>query len=278
MHNNLVMDLELSPSATAYTNNATIISKQDINPELAIIQIRPDSGLVPEFSPGQYAEVALPELDIFETTKTGSKKLIRRSFSIASSPGQRDYLEFYVVHVPSGALTPSLWTLPVGSRVWLGPKIKGKFTMEEIPQGKDLVMVSTGTGLAPYISMLRTYRNQNRWNRFVVVHGARYSQDLGYSEELQQLSKDDSSVFYIPSVTREASGSTWSGARGRVTDILFSDVYKQHTGSLLTPEQCQVFLCGNPEMIDTAEKLLCDNGFQLHSKKNPGNIHLERYW
>lgn len=264
---------------TDYTCNAKLVDREDLTPELAVMRVAPLVNGVPEFTPGQYAELTVPG-PVAPEVEDGAvqRKIIRRSYSIASSPLVKEHLEFYVVLVPNGEVTPKLWALKKGDLLWLGPKIKGKFSMEGLDSSKDFVMVSTGTGIAPYISMLRTYRGKGRWRRFVVMHGVRLAEDLGYRQELEELSERDSSIVYVPTVTREPDNSTWTGCRGRVTEYLKPDTYFNVVGSPLDPNNCNVFLCGNPEMIDSAEALLVAQGFRLHSKKNPGNIHLERYW
>ncbi len=254
-------------------DNATIISRVDTGPDLMIIRVRPDVGEVPEFLPGQYAELAFPSDD-----GTASQRLVRRAYSIASAADVRDHFEFYVVHVPDGVVTPKLWTTREGGRLWLGSKVKGKFTLDGIPPKKDLVMVATGTGIAPYVSMIRSYRGVGRWRKVIVIHGARLAHDLGYRAELEELSGKDDSIVYIPTLTREPEGSSWRGFRGRVLEVLAPEVFLKLVGEPLDPAQCEVFLCGNPQMIDDAEELLKSRGFREHHKKNPGNLHFERYW
>lgn len=261
-----------------YENNATISYREDINPELCIIRVKPDEGQVPEFEPGQYAELALPELDASKQKGADKVRMIRRSYSIGSSPEQRSYLEFYLVIVPEGYLTPDLFKMQVGDRLWLGPKIKGKFTLEPVPADKDIVMISTGTGLAPFVSMLQKYHGSGRWRRCVIVHGARKAIDLGYRDYLTKMAQDNSDVFYIPSVTREPEDSPWTGHRGRVQSIFENGSYEAAVGAEFNPQDCHVMLCGNPQMIDSMQELLEARGFRLHKKKEPGNIHIERYW
>lgn len=139
-------------------------------------------------------------------------------------------------------------------------------------------MVSTGTGIAPFISMLRTYRGQDRWRRFVLIHGARFAADLGYSDELNEVIHSDPSVTYVPLVTREPPESAWQGLRGRVQHALDPATYEAVVGAPLTPEECHVFLCGNPAMIDAVEALLVERGFATDTHEQRGNLHFERYW
>lgn len=257
-----------------YENNASLVARVDLSDELAIFRIRPDVAPLPEFVPGQYAELAV----IPQTAPEGAK-LVRRSYSIASPPSITDELELYIVRVEGGEVTPLLWEIPVGGRLWLGPKIKGKFTLEEVPPGKDLVMVSTGTGLAPFLSMLREHAANPPWRNLVLVHGARYQCDLGYREELTAAAAKHQWFHYLPALTREPEHSGWTGLRGRVQTLFNSGgEVERALGAPLSAEMTHILLCGNPQMIDDIQLLLGERGLHLHKKKNPGNVHVERYW
>jgi len=262
--------------------NATITYRSDITEELAIIRVRPDSGQTPDFKPGQYSTLGLPEYDEagnIQVNRRGKPKLIRRPYSIASSPDDTE-LEFYLIVVEDGKLTPRLWELGEGDRLYMDEKCRGTFTLEPVPPGQDLVMIATGTGLAPYVSMLRTYRRTGFWNKCIVIHGTRLARDLGYRHELEQIASEEPDVIYIPTCTREPQASSWEGLRGRVHVILEPSHFTELTGDELTPEQCHIFLCGNPAMIDQCEAELSERGFSTYDRrKNPdGNMHLERYW
>ena len=274
--------------ATTDVFNATLTDRQNINDELCIVRISPDSEQVPLFEPGQFITLGLPKdpTDVpanapsrGDTDKPQRPRLVRRAFSIASSALVRDHIELYLVLVKEGRFTPMLWALRTpGGRVWMDNQAKGTFTLEGVPEGKDLVMVATGTGLAPFMSMLRTYRGTGMWRRYVIIHGVRLASDLGYHQELEQISREDPSVIYLPTVTREPQGSSWTGLRGRVQSVLAPDTYLPHVGAPLDPRDCHVFLCGNPEMITSAEETLMGRGFLLQTKDRPGNLHFERYW
>lgn len=258
--------------------NATLSYRSDLNRRLSIVRVSPDGGRVPEFEPGQFAVLALPPPPEARQGPDKRRRLIRRAYSIASAPGVSDYLEFYIVLVDDGTLTPMLWTAGPGDRLWLDPRIAGKFTLRDVPADRDLVMVATGTGLGPYMSMLRHYRGRSRWRRFVLIHSAQAQADLGYRDELERIGREDATVRYLPTLTREPPDSAWSGLRGRVQTLLDDRAYERLVGSPLSPEQCHVFLCGHPEMIESVEQILRHRGFRTHSPQNPGQIHYERYW
>jgi ferredoxin--NADP+ reductase len=205
-------------------------------------------------------------------------RLTRRPYSIASAATDRQEIELYLARIESGRLTPRIWRCRVGNRVWLDDRVSGHFTLADVSRDRDLLFIATGTGLAPFMSMLRTYRHRDRWRRLMIVHGVRRADDLGYRDELEAAAREDGSFAYVPIVSREPAGSTWDGLRGRVQAVLTGGVYEEHTGAGLSPERAHVFLCGNPAMIQDVEALLLPRGFRLHTRKTPGNLHYERYW
>jgi ferredoxin--NADP+ reductase len=251
--------------------NARITSRENLHDSLAILRVRPDSGSVPAFEPGQFTNLGLPGVE-------PGTPLLRRAFTIASSPDDRGEFEFFIQRVDEGELTRRLWELGTGGRVWLDERVYGRFTLAEIPTHADLVLVATGTGLAPYISMLRHYQGRSRWKRCALLHGARSVDDLGYRAELEALAARDASFHYLPTLTRETEGSDWSGLRGRVQTWLDPERFRALTGFALTPESARVFLCGNPEMIADVTARLAEHGFKPHHRRTPGEIHSERYW
>ena len=265
--------------------NASVVYREDLTPELAVIRVKPDKGDAPDFKPGQYATIGLPpaEGDEEQQAKKGLARFWLRPYSIASSPLEKGYLEFYIALVEDGALTPKLWDLAEGDRLWMGPKCKGTFTMDPVPAGKTLVTISTGTGLAPFMSMYKTYRDTGRWEKFVIVHGTRFCGDLGYKAEIEALAEKDETLTYLPTCSREPEpaddSADWLGLRGRVNVAIEEGAFADLTGVPLDAENCHVFLCGNPQMIEEVEADLQARGFVTRDREHPeGNIHHEKYW
>jgi len=206
---------------------------------------------------------------------------------MTSTPRQTNFMEFLLICIEHGKLTPQLWNLNVGSRIWMDDHASGLFTLESIPLGQDVVMVSTGTGIAPFISMLRTYRNEPPWCHVVVIHGVRYIADLSYRDELEAMARTHANMQYIPMVSREGGDAgededvdvgRGQFLRGRVQRLLESGIYKSLTGRTLDPHRCHVMLCGNPAMIESVQADLEHRGFCTQTPIQPGNIHFERYW
>lgn len=288
-------DIPTMSNSTDVTN-AVITWRKDLTDDLAIMHVKPDSGTIPDFIPGQFCTIALPPIEepagpnpIAADASAGAAaaapvrrkpKLIRRSYSIASSCKVKEYVEVCVTRVPMGKLTPRLWDLGVGGRVYLDARVVGEFTLNHVSATQDLVMLATGTGITPYISMLRSYLGEQpaKWKRFIMIHGARQAKDLCYKEEFEAAAKQDPTVIYVPSVTREPEGSDWKGLRGRIDKLLVEPTYSQMFGQPLDPRTADVFLCGNPDMINTVEAMLVERGFVAATVTQPGTLHYEKYW
>ncbi len=263
--------------------NATVIGREEINPQLVILRVRPDAELF-DFKPGQFAVLGLPGTAprvaeaASEDVPTEPDKLVRRAYSIASSSLERRYVEFYITLITSGQLTPRLFALRHGSRVFLGPKASGLFTLDQVPPEKAVILVATGTGLAPYISMLRTMLVNDERRRFVVLHGARYSWDLGYRGELESLARLRPNLTYIPSITRADQDPHFHGRVGRIQALVEQGVLEKESGLTLNPAKAEVFLCGNPDMVQAVRMMLEDKGYSAAKGKAACTIHIEEYW
>lgn len=255
--------------------NSTVVGRINPNPDLMILQVKPDGG-VPAFIPGQYVALGLsgsaPRCEGAEpeSEPPDPDKLIKRAYSISSTPDEREHLEFYIAVVRSGALTSRLAMLQPGDRVFTQPKVTGTFTLDGVPEDRNLVLVSTGTGLAPFMSMVRTEGTWLGGRKITIVHGVRYPEDFTYADELTSLSGSRSNFQYLPISSR--APESWPGMRGRVQRLFEESVLR------LDSARDHVFLCGNPGMIEDLEKLLGGIGYTQHSKKSPGNLSVEKYW
>ena len=263
--------------------NATLVAREEINPLLLVLRVQSDGPLF-EFRPGQFAVLGMlgraprvAEADV-EAQPLDPDKLIRRAYSIASTNLERRYAEFYVTLVNSGQLTPRLFALAYGGRLFMGPKASGLFTLDRVAVGKTLVLAATGTGLAPYMSMLRTMLVEDATRRVVVLHGARYSWDLGYRAELESLARVRPNFLYLPSITRPQEDPHFRGYTGRIQRLLEEGVVESEAKVRLDPAEVDVFLCGNPEMIEAAKQFLLARGFTRDQPKAPGTLHIEEYW
>ncbi len=202
-------------------------------------------------------------------------ELVRRAYSLASAPGSPP--EFYLTRVSTGSFTPRLFDLELGDEIAVERQPQGFFTLEYVPDVEELWMVATGTGLGPFIAMLRTNEPWERFKRIVLVHGVRTVEHLSYREELEERSKShDARLTWVPVVSREPDAP--SVVHGRVTSSLQDGELEKAAGLTLSPERSHVMLCGNPEMIADMTKLLEQREMRRHRKRRPGHISSENYW
>ncbi|MCU0254592.1 MAG: ferredoxin--NADP reductase [Acidobacteria bacterium] len=265
--------------------NAVVLHREDLSPVLTILRVAPRGWELPDFLPGQYGTIGLPPTAPRapgcdpDPEPLPPDKLIKRAYSVASSSVAKEYLEFYISLVTSGTLTPRLWTLRSGSSIWLSPRVVGTFTLREVPSDKNLVLIATGTGLAPYVSMLRTELDLRTDARLAVLHGARHSWDLGYRSELTTMQRLAKNLAYLPVISAPAAEpAPWSGHGGYVQHLWERGLVAEAWGFEPRPEDTHIFLCGNPKMIETMLPILAAQGFREHSKKSPGEVHTEKYW
>ncbi len=265
--------------------NAIISERLDLGPELSMLRIVPNFD-IPDFKPGQFTVLGLPGssprggFSTPDRTHPDPDKFIQRAYSIASTPLNKHYIEFYITLVREGALTPRLWCLRMGDRLWLSPKITGSFTMDNTPEDKNIIFVSTGTGVAPFVSMLQSHMKFGLKRKFALIHGVRQSQDLGYRGQLNSYTRLFPENFnYYPIISREKLDPVpWKGPIGRVQNIFENGDIERDWGFKITPDNTHVYLCGNPAMIRYIIELLAADGFKEHTKTTPGQIHAEKYW
>lgn len=230
----------------------------------SLFTLRIDVEGVEPFIPGQFLQLGM-QLD---------DKFVHRPYSVASPYGP--VLDFYIVLVEDGKLTPHLWKMDSGSFVEVSQHAAGTFTLQKAPHKKNLWLFGTGTGLAPYIAMLRTPEPWDIYEQIVLVHCCRYEIDLSYQEEIQSYLEQYPERFsYVPTLTREeAAGVSY----GRIPSLVETGKIFEKTSFSLTAEESAVLLCGNPAMLDDMEALLQARGLKKHKRREPGNYVLERYW
>lgn len=239
-----------------YPYNGRLSRWEEIAPGLAIVGVQSTDQPFP-FEAGQYATLGLlgPE-----------GKLVRRPMSVSSSSDRLDEYEFFIRLVEGGAFTPLLWERRVGDPIDIkGPK--GKFLLQD--DGRRCLFVASGTGLAPFMSMIETLRDRGQTREIVLLHGASYDHDLAWREHLMQLeAAGEFPLGYVATVSRPQGSPEWPGCTGRVEAILASqlDVHGLDSGN------STLYLCGNPEMITAVDEIATGRGFA------PEQIRKELYW
>jgi len=218
---------------------------------------------VAPFKPGQFLQLGRME-------STGR---LNRPYSVASPYGA--VLDFFIVLVENGRLTPYLWDLQPGDPVDVSVRAAGSFTLEKCPPATSIWLLSTGTGIAPYIAMLRDVEIWQRYEQIFLVHGVRQSSDLAYREEIGQYQQRvGDRLKYLPVVSREVVSDSLSG---RITTCLLDGSLESRAGAVIDTNSC-IMMCGNPDMLDQTEQILASRGLQRHRSKSPGQIVVERYW
>jgi ferredoxin--NADP+ reductase len=240
--------------------NATLVRRVDQHESLAYFWVRFDGEPTP-FEPGQYMTIG-----VFV-----DGKIVQRPYSVASAPGvagDTGY-EFYLRLVQGGTFTTILWDLPVGHRMrMIGPK--GKFLLEP-DDDRTHLFISSGTGNAPFVSMMRHTLAAGRPRRAVYLNGVSHARDLGYRDIVEGWAASGSyPVTFIPTVSRpnDPMNADWRGRTGRVESIVGPIV--DELG--LDPGDTVAYLCGNPDMIQSAEATLLEIGFPEEAVKK------ELYW
>ncbi|MGH9022607.1 MAG: ferredoxin--NADP reductase, partial [Acidimicrobiia bacterium] len=289
--------------------NATVTLLEPTHSDLWVLRVRPDRGETSHL-PGQYASLGLGywEARVDDATDPGLddrwEKLIRRSYSISSrifdeygyltGDAGTGELEFYIVLVPPTgqnipALTPRLALKRPGDRIYLGPKVAGRYTLNPVidPRGAVLFF-STGTGEAPHNAMIVELLRKGHRGPIVSAVSVRRWADLGYLDKHRDLAAAYPNYHYLPMPTREPDVP-----KRYIQDLISGDILALTLGIELDPKTTHVYLCGNPAMIGipTAAdgavsypeatgviELLARRGFTLDHRKERGNLHVEEYW
>jgi ferredoxin--NADP+ reductase len=296
--------------------NATAVRMIKPHTDLLIVRVRPDFPRPPH-KPGQYTllgmgywEPRIPGCQEEVLAPGDETRLARRSYSISCSVlddggelldvARTDWLEFYVVLVRDTgtaeppALTPRLFLLREGERLFVGEKITGHFTLDVVRPDDNVVFLATGTGEAPHNYMLWDLLRRNHRGRILSACCVRYRRDLAYRATHDELMRRFPNYTYLPLTTREADTVD---NKVYIQDLITSGELERRLGRPLAPGDTHVFLCGNPKMIGVPEKdrqtgqvnfpqppgvieLLTRRGFQVDqpAQKIKGNIHYEEYW
>ena len=220
---------------------------------------------VPQFSAGQFMSLAL-DID---------NERVARPYSLLSSPGQNP-LEFFFYVASDGVLSNALVKLESGDKVLLKDKAQGFFILDEIPSARDLWMLATGTGIAPYFSILGSEEVWQKYENVVLVEGVRSSKDLPYQDLIEKFSQEHPDNFTFQAfVSREDYPNA---IRGRIPASLADGSLEEKVGLTLNPSDSQVMLCGNPDMVKDCVEMLKNRGFEKNLRRKPGQLTTENYW
>jgi ferredoxin--NADP+ reductase len=202
-----------------------------------------------------------------------------RAYSMASA-NHEESLEFFSIKVANGPLTSRLQTIREGDTVLVGRKATGTLVADNLLPGSRLLLLSTGTGLAPFASLIKDPDVYDRFEKIVLVHGCRQVSELAYGEQLvANLSKDeffgpvlDEKLVYYPTVTREPFRN-----RGRITDLITTNrLFADTDMASLDLETDRIMLCGSPSMLEDLRQILEGRGFAEGNNSRPGHYVIEK--
>ncbi|MCY1544432.1 Flavodoxin/ferredoxin--NADP reductase [compost metagenome] len=192
-----------------------------------------------------------------------------------------EHLEFFSIVVPGGEFTSELARLEVGDTLLVDKQAFGFLTLDRFSDGRDLWLLATGTGLAPFLSILQDLEVWQRFERIILVYSVRQAAELAYQPLIEDLKNRDylegvaEKLLYIPVVTRE---EVPGALHGRITTLIGNGELERAAGLELTPEHSRVMLCGNPQMIDDTRAVLKKRDMNLSLTRRPGQVAVENYW
>ncbi|MES2182195.1 MAG: ferredoxin--NADP reductase [Pseudomonadota bacterium] len=245
-----------------------ILSVHHWNDSLFSFKTTRDPGL--RFENGQFVMIGL-EVD---------GRPLLRAYSIAS-PNYEEHLEFFSIKVPNGPLTSRLQHLKVGDDLFVGRKPTGTLVTHDLKPGKNLYFLSTGTGLAPFMSLIQDVEAYDKFEKIILIHGVRYVSELAYADFIEKELPNNEffgdqvreKLIYYPTVTREPFRN-----QGRLTDLINSGKLFDDIGlPPLNPEHDRAMICGSPHMLTDTSDLLDARGFQVSKRiGEPGDYVIER--
>ncbi|MBF7686682.1 ferredoxin--NADP reductase [Acinetobacter rathckeae] len=221
-----------------------------------------------KFTAGQFARIGL----------SVDGELVVRAYSVVSSPYD-DTLEFFSIVVPNGAFTSHLKDLTVGTEIYLEKVAYGFLTLAryQAPQPQDLWLLATGTGVAPFLSMLQDFAVWKDYQHIFLAYSVRTPEELAYADKIQQIlevfSEGHQGFKFIPIITRDPEAVL----NQRLPTLIETGRFEEFAGHCLSVETSHVMLCGNPQMVEDTKSALKAKGL-LMNRRGEGNIAVENYW
>ena len=272
------------------TQTVTVLSKTTWTPNLFSFTVsRPDSF---KFTAGQFVRLGVnpSHLNYYkqqgeagnDVSNDALNEDIFRAYSIVSSPFD-EVLEFFSIVIPDGAFTSQLQHLEVGDELLLNTMPFGFLTLARYqkPLPKDLWLLATGTGLAPFLSMLRDLKTWEDYKHIILAYSARSIEELAYVDKIKSLQEDFGSLvdnpaklIFIPVVTREPIEGALTE---RLPKLLLDGTLQERAGIALDVDSTHVMLCGNPDMVEDTKETLKSLGLVMN-RRGEGNIAVENYW
>lgn len=218
------------------------------------------------FTPGHYARLGLGAGD----------DVVWRPYSMVSTATD-EHLEFIAVLVPGGAFSGRLAQLRVGDAIRVDKAAFGFLTVDQLAPGRDLWLLASGTGLGPFVSILRDPAVWCRFERLILAHGVRRAAELAYRDEIAGLAANEggAKLVYLPIVSREPGATPLAG---RIPQLLADGALARAAGTALSVEHSRLMVCGNPDMARDLRQQLGALGFATTRRGVPGQMAFEKYW
>lgn len=246
-----------------------LLEVQTLTPTLFTLRTTRDPGF--RFTAGQFARLGV---------RKPSGSIVWRAYSMVSAPHD-EFLDFFSIVVPGGEFTSELSRLKVGDELLIDKQAFGFLTLDRFPDGRDLWLLATGTGLAPFLSILQGFEAWERFERIILVYSVREARELAYQQLIAELPQREyleglgHKLTYLPVVTREQVPGALSG---RITQLIETGELERAADLELTPEHSRIMLCGNPQMIEDTRQLLKTRDLNLALTRRPGQVAVENYW
>ena len=246
-----------------------LLEVQTLTPTLFTLRTTRDPGF--RFTAGQFARLGV---------RKPSGSIVWRAYSMVSAPHD-EFLDFFSIVVPDGEFTSELSRLAVGDELLIDKQAFGFLTLDRFPDGRDLWLLATGTGLAPFLSILQGFEAWERFERIILVYSVREARELAYQSLIAELPQREyleglgHKLTYLPVVTRE---QVPGALNGRITQLIESGELERAADLKLTPEHSRFMLCGNPQMIEDTRQVLKARDLNLALTRKPGQVAVENYW
>lgn len=246
-----------------------LLEVQTLTPNLFTLRTSRDPGF--RFIAGQFARLGV---------RKPSGCIVWRAYSMVSAPHD-EFLDFFSIVVPDGEFTSELSRLSVGDELLVDKQAFGFLTLDRFPDGRDLWLLATGTGIAPFLSILQDFEAWQRFERIILVYSVREERELAYQQLIAELPQRDyleglgSKLLYLPVVTRE---QVPGALHGRITTLIENGELERAADLQLTPEHSRIMLCGNPQMIEDTRAVLKTRDLNLALTRRPGQVAVENYW
>jgi len=216
------------------------------------------------YEAGQFVRIGL----------TDGEEVVARPYSLVNTPGEA-LLEVYFNLVEEGPLSPRLFELKAGDEVLVADNPSGFLTVSEIPQCNDLWMIATGTGIGPFLAILKSETAWQKFDRVILCYSVSYAEELAYQDVIEQVALTQADKFcYVPIVTRETFAD---GLRKRVPALMQDASLEQYTGADINAENSHVMMCGSSNMITDVSAELVTRGMKKHRRRDPGHFTTEKY-